>query len=59
MKPLIDLTLEEYTREQNSGMFWEHYPKASGIYTKDCPQEGLTLIPLHDTIQVNEESKTT
>lgn len=36
MKPLIDLTLEEYKREINSGMFWEVYPEATGSFSKDC-----------------------
>ena len=38
MKPLLNMTLEQYTREQNSGMFWEVYPEATGLYPVDCPK---------------------
>jgi hypothetical protein len=45
MKPLNELTLPEYLREKNSGMLWEHYPTATGIYYRDCLQKGGQKMP--------------
>lgn len=36
MKRLEDLTQEEYSQLLKSGMFWELYPQATGIYSQDC-----------------------
>ena len=35
MIKLHTFTKEEYTKLLNSGMFWELYPEATGIYEKD------------------------
>ena len=39
MKPLKDLTRDEYVSALDSGMFWEWYPEATGSYTQDCGEE--------------------
>jgi hypothetical protein len=35
MKKLIELSKKEYTLLLKSGLFWELYPKATGIYEDD------------------------
>ena len=35
MNKLHKLSKREYTKLLNSGMFWELYPEATGIYEKD------------------------
>ncbi len=35
MKRLRDLSQEEYVSAIKSGMFWEWYPEATGIYAED------------------------
>lgn len=35
MKPLQDLTLQEYEKLKASGMFWVYYPEATGNCNKD------------------------
>lgn len=35
MNKLSTFTKEEYNTLLNSGMFWELYPEATGIYYKD------------------------
>jgi len=42
-KLLHNLSLKEYKKLKNSGMFWEYFPKATGLYFKDTklPKEVL------------------
>ena len=40
MKNLHDLTKQEYAQLLKSGMFWEFYPQATGIYEEDCSKGG-------------------
>jgi hypothetical protein len=34
-QPLWTMTIEEYNAVKDSGMFWEYYPEATGIYVTD------------------------
>jgi len=36
MKDLSELTEEEYSLLLKSGMMWEIFPEATGIYFQDC-----------------------
>lgn len=35
MKKIKDFTLEEYQALKDTGMFWEFYPEATGMYKVD------------------------
>lgn len=44
-KKLEELTREEYVLLLKSGMLWEIYPSATGVYAKDCIEEpSITLL---------------
>lgn len=42
-KALEGIELEEYRKLLNSGMFWELFPSATGIYEEDTSEEAEVL----------------
>ena len=49
-KPLLEgLDFMDYVKLKSSGMFWEWYPEATGVYSQDCNRE----YPNHNAIPLD------